>query len=578
MALAKVNHKYIDIKISTMDADMDFPVKSNIRGKSLFELLCKTIGLREYWYFGLTYFTVDGMKWWLRMEDKVIDQIGDDRNTSRLFLMVKFYPEDVEEEIIQEMTQHLFFLQVQEAILNMDIFCPAEASVLLASFALQAKYGDYDEKVHQLGFLSEEQLLPKRVTDQYQLTAEMWEEKIVSWYATYQGMSRCEAEIEYLKIAQDLEMFAINYFSIKNKKSTELWIGIHPTGISVYNKDNKLMPVVYFIWSEIENMTFKNKKFTISSVDKVEPNFIFYSEDGKFNRQILDLSIGSHDLYMRRRKPDTMEVQQMKSQAKEERLRREKDRQRYFHEKELRIAAQRENEEMRTRLEEYQTELESYRESLLRTEETTNLLAEKARIAEEESALLLRKAAELENEIFKLNMSMSEKEAQKTMLEGRIRERETAIRSILDQSEKSMKSSEQLKDQLQRAREAERNAKEKLIQITSSQTRSQNLQFSNQRQEYGASAASNFDNGPGIVLFSSEIQQERLEYLQKSKDLQKQLSELKSEIEGLKVAGKQDILELMHSENVEKGESKYSTLKKVTESNGNARVQFFERL
>ena len=52
---------------------------------------------------------------------------------------MQFYPEDVEEELIQEMTQHLFFLQVKEAILNEDIFCPAEASVLLASFALQAK-------------------------------------------------------------------------------------------------------------------------------------------------------------------------------------------------------------------------------------------------------------------------------------------------------------------------------------------------------------------------------------------------------------------------------------------------------
>ena len=41
---------------------------------------------------------------------------------------------------------------------------------------------------------------------------------------------------------------------------TELWIGIHPTGISVYNQDNKLAPVVSFIWSETERITFKNKK------------------------------------------------------------------------------------------------------------------------------------------------------------------------------------------------------------------------------------------------------------------------------------------------------------------------------
>ena len=70
----------------------------------------------------------------------MLDQISDkEGNLRRLTLLVQFYPEDVEEELIQEMTQHLFFLQVKEAILNEDIFCPAEASVLLASFALQAK-------------------------------------------------------------------------------------------------------------------------------------------------------------------------------------------------------------------------------------------------------------------------------------------------------------------------------------------------------------------------------------------------------------------------------------------------------
>ena len=52
---------------------------------------------------------------------------------------IKFFPEDVAEELMQEITQHLFFLQVKEAILNMDIVCPPEASVLLASYAVQAK-------------------------------------------------------------------------------------------------------------------------------------------------------------------------------------------------------------------------------------------------------------------------------------------------------------------------------------------------------------------------------------------------------------------------------------------------------
>jgi hypothetical protein len=37
---------------------------------------------------------------------------------------------------------HLFF-QVKNAILSDEIYCPPESCVLLASYAVQAKYGDY---------------------------------------------------------------------------------------------------------------------------------------------------------------------------------------------------------------------------------------------------------------------------------------------------------------------------------------------------------------------------------------------------------------------------------------------------
>ena len=77
---------------------------------------------------------------------------------------VKFFPEDVSEEIVQEITQHLFFLQVRQQVLDMEIYCPPEATVLLASYAVQAKFGDYEEAVYQPGFLTNERLLPQRVS------------------------------------------------------------------------------------------------------------------------------------------------------------------------------------------------------------------------------------------------------------------------------------------------------------------------------------------------------------------------------------------------------------------------------
>ena len=49
---------------------------------------------------------------------------------------VKFFPEDVTEELIQEVTQRLFFLQVKENLLCEDVYAPPETAVLLASYAV----------------------------------------------------------------------------------------------------------------------------------------------------------------------------------------------------------------------------------------------------------------------------------------------------------------------------------------------------------------------------------------------------------------------------------------------------------
>ena len=45
--------------------------------------------------------------------------------------------------------------------------------------------------------------------------------------------------VEYLKTAQDLEMYGVNYFDIKNKRGTELFLGVDSLGLNVYEKEDK---------------------------------------------------------------------------------------------------------------------------------------------------------------------------------------------------------------------------------------------------------------------------------------------------------------------------------------------------
>lgn len=108
---------------------------------------------------------------------------------------------------------------------------------------------------------------------------------------------------------------------MQNKKKSDLWLGVTATGINVYDMDNSVAPKISFPWSEIRNISFDDKKFIIKLVEKGSPPWVFFSENSRMNKLMLELCIGNHDRFMRRRKPDSMEVQQMKAQAKEEKLR-----------------------------------------------------------------------------------------------------------------------------------------------------------------------------------------------------------------------------------------------------------------
>lgn len=69
-----------------------------------------------------------------QMEDQRLPQSG----TVSFKFRSKFYPEDVS-DLVMDMTRHIYYQQAKEDILNANIQCSPEASVLLASYALQAE-------------------------------------------------------------------------------------------------------------------------------------------------------------------------------------------------------------------------------------------------------------------------------------------------------------------------------------------------------------------------------------------------------------------------------------------------------
>ncbi|XP_057229345.1 merlin-like [Malurus melanocephalus] len=247
---------------------------------------------------------------------------------------------------------------------------------------------------------------------------------------------------------------------------------------------------------------------------------------------------------MRRRKVDSIEIQQMKAQAREEKARKKMENQRLAREKQLREEAERAKEELERRLFQLEDEARQANEALLRSQEAAELLAEKAQIAEEEAKLLAQNAAEAEQERQRLEITALKSKEEKRLMEQKMREAELIAVKLVKESDRRAKEAEHLKQDLHEAREAERKAKQKLLDITRI-----NYPHMAKYPQYspGDSRDVNFDKGSikldlkdiDLKRLSFEIERERLDYLEKSRKFEDRLKELKSEIHALKLEEKQ---------------------------------------
>lgn len=64
--------KPLRVKVSTMEADLNaISMDRDALGQDLFDTVCKIIGLREVWYFGLCFTNRKGYTCWLQLDKKV---------------------------------------------------------------------------------------------------------------------------------------------------------------------------------------------------------------------------------------------------------------------------------------------------------------------------------------------------------------------------------------------------------------------------------------------------------------------------------------------------------------------------
>ncbi|XP_036221367.1 moesin/ezrin/radixin homolog 1 isoform X2 [Bactrocera oleae] len=572
--------KTLNVRVTTMDAELEFAIQHTTTGKQLFDQVVKTIGLREVWFFGLQYTDSKGDSTWIKLYKKVLNQDVKKENPLQFRFRAKFYPEDVAEELIQDITLRLFYLQVKNAILSDEIYCPPETSVLLASYAVQARHGDYNKSMHTAGFLANDRLLPQRVIDQHKMSKDEWEQSIMNWWKEHRGMLREDAMMEYLKIAQDLEMYGVNYFEIRNKKGTDLWLGVDALGLNIYEEDDKLTPKIGFPWSEIRNISFSDKKFIIKPIDKKAPDFVFFAPRVRINKRILALCMGNHELYMRRRKPDTIDVQQMKAQAREEKNAKQQEREKLQLALAARERAEKKQQEYEDRLKQMQEEMERSQKDLLEAQEMIRRLEEQLRQLQAAKDELELRQKELQAMLQRLEEAKNMEAAEKAKLEEEIMTKQMEVQRIQDEVNAKDEETKRLQDEVEEARRKQAEAAAALLAASTTPQHHHVAEDENENEE-------ELTNGDGGGDVSRDLDtdehikdpiEDRRTLAERNERLHDQLKALKQDLAQSRDETKETQNDKIHRENVRQGRDKYKTLREIRKGNTKRRVDQFENM
>lgn len=357
-------------------------------------------------------------------------------------------------------------------------------------------------------------------------------------------------------------------------------LGVDALGLNIYEQNDKMTPKIGFPWSEIRNISFNDKKFVIKPIDKKAPDFIFYAPRLRINKRILALCMGNHELYMRRRKPDTIEVQQMKAQAREEKNHKKMERALLENEKKKREQAEKEKEKI-------EKEKEELMERLKQIEEQTKK-------AQQELEEQTRRALELEQE-----RKRAEEEAER--LEKERKAAEDAKTALLQQSENQQKNQEHLATEL-----AELTSKISLLEDAKQKKEEEAMEWQTKacmvqedlektkeelrnkvltthiqepENEHDEGDEENSEANTDFICEANNMdrsEEERITESVKNERVKEHLLALSSELANARDETKKTQNDIIHADNVRAGRDKYKTLKQIRSGNTKQRIDEFE--
>ncbi|XP_063304281.1 FERM domain-containing protein 4A isoform X4 [Pelobates fuscus] len=248
------------------DRKLELLVQPKLLAKELLDLVASHFNLKEKEYFGISFTDETGHLNWLQLDRRVLEHDFPKKSGPVvLYFCVRFYIESIS-YLKDNATIELFFLNAKSCIYKELIDVDSDVVFELAAYILQEAKGDFTSDELTRTDLKKLPALPTQALKEHPSLA-YCEDRVIEHYKKLNGQTRGQAIVNYMSIVESLPTYGVHYYAVKDKQGIPWWLGLSYKGIFQYDHHDKVKPRKIFQWRQLENLYFREKKFSVEVHD-----------------------------------------------------------------------------------------------------------------------------------------------------------------------------------------------------------------------------------------------------------------------------------------------------------------------